>query len=376
MTSSVQPDVLRRCSPRRPDPPGAAHLRILRLLAAAWRNAPTRHWPPCPHCHNPRTIRWGTFSGRQRFRCHGCGRTFSSFTGTPFWHGRKPHMWLDFAVSLSRGESIREAARSCSIAPSTAFRWRHALLARPPGPADEGGCAPRAVARLGGVVGLDELRVPESFKGRTPPSRPARSRARAWGRRFIKGRRHWILFLGCCSLPRARSTRCRIVSVGVRQSSPRWFHYREIADRHLQPQVRIAASRSIRWSRLERISTFAEREREQFTEAGRVARETARLAREGLRNWMPRFRGVATRYMEHYIRWYISWFNSIHAEAPEWPAGQWERFEPTFGAEAWRDRGMAFALSLAAEEDLFVPRQVVPDSPPWMRQRVPGAFQS
>jgi len=38
---------------------------------------------PCPHCGAGICHRCGQASGLQRFRCHGCRRSYNALTGTP-----------------------------------------------------------------------------------------------------------------------------------------------------------------------------------------------------------------------------------------------------------------------------------------------------
>jgi len=37
----------------------------------------------CPHCSSAEVRRWGRASGKPRYRCAGCGKTFNPLTGTP-----------------------------------------------------------------------------------------------------------------------------------------------------------------------------------------------------------------------------------------------------------------------------------------------------
>ena len=82
----------------------------------------------CPRCSCGRVQGWGSFSGRQRYRCKGCRRTFSDLTGTPAAYIKKLELWPAFGRGMEEGESLRAAADRLGIHPSTAFRWRHRLL--------------------------------------------------------------------------------------------------------------------------------------------------------------------------------------------------------------------------------------------------------
>jgi transposase-like protein len=101
------------------------------------RHEPGVHWRKprgaqavsCIHCGAAPCHRWGKFSGRQRFRCTRCGRTFSDLTGTLYARCKRIDRWPAVLAAMERGESVRGTALSSGVAPSTAFRWRHRYLA-------------------------------------------------------------------------------------------------------------------------------------------------------------------------------------------------------------------------------------------------------
>jgi transposase-like protein len=111
----------------------------------------------CPHCGGDDIRPWGKASGKPRYRCVGCGRTFNPLTGTPLAGLHYPDRWRDQARALISGETIAQAAERCGVDYTTAFRWRHRFLEalnrdRP--------------ASLSGIVEADETFILESFKGK------------------------------------------------------------------------------------------------------------------------------------------------------------------------------------------------------------------
>jgi len=90
-------------------------------------SAPARR-PPCPRCATPGAHRWGAFSGRQRWRCLGCKRTFSTFTGSVLFRIRRLDAWDHFAHHLWGTQSLRQAALTLGINKDTALKWRLRLL--------------------------------------------------------------------------------------------------------------------------------------------------------------------------------------------------------------------------------------------------------
>ena len=122
----------------------------------------------CPHCGDDHVHRWGNDSGKPRYRCTHCRKTFNPLTGTPLAGLHYPERWKDQAQALISGESLAQAATRCDVHPTTAFRWRHRFLAalnldKP--------------ASLSGLVEADETFILESFKGRRADL-PRKSRKR------------------------------------------------------------------------------------------------------------------------------------------------------------------------------------------------------
>ncbi len=141
------------------DPPeGAASLAAIELGVDDERR--------CPHCGAGGAVSRGKARGLSRFRCKNCGKTFGALTGTALSGLHHKERWLAFGASLGAGETIKEAAERCGIAPSTAHRWRHRFLA----------AVRQAPDRLAGIVEADETFVLESRKGERKLDRKPRRR--------------------------------------------------------------------------------------------------------------------------------------------------------------------------------------------------------
>ena len=122
----------------------------------------------CPHCDGDNVRPWGKASGKPRYRCVGCRKTFNPLTGTPLAGLHYPDRWRDQAQALINGETIAKAAARCDVDRTTAFRWRHRFL--------EALNFDKPVS-LSGIVEADETFILESFKGkRGALPRPARRR--------------------------------------------------------------------------------------------------------------------------------------------------------------------------------------------------------
>jgi len=91
--------------------------------------------PPAPRCPDPNcraphlgAVRHSRFqvrrSKRQRYRCRGCGKTFSGCVGTPYHRMRYPAELFDRAAALAtEGMSKAAIARILRISVGTVTRW-------------------------------------------------------------------------------------------------------------------------------------------------------------------------------------------------------------------------------------------------------------
>ena len=124
----------------------------------------------CPRCQalGEQLRPWGYSHGLARMRCRACGKTSNVLTGTPLAHLRKREQWLRYGQALIEGVSVRQAAQCCGVDKNTAFLWRHRFLEA---------AGTHRPAHEGGIVEADETFFLESFKGQRKLHRPARKRA-------------------------------------------------------------------------------------------------------------------------------------------------------------------------------------------------------
>lgn len=149
---SVQGADCRDCAPGDTDP-GAGQAQPVRPVIETRRS--------CPRCGGRQVALHGGFrmaSGRrvQRYLCRTCRRTFSSNTGTPSYRIRKQENWFAMVELLAENLSLRQVASRLGISLSTAFRWRHRALAV---------LAAQPRAQLEGDVSVDVFLVKYSEKG-------------------------------------------------------------------------------------------------------------------------------------------------------------------------------------------------------------------
>lgn len=273
---------------RRREPPPDPAPAVLREL----RDARFRRGACCPHCRSTRVQRWGSFSGRQRYRCRDCRRTSSDLTGTPLAYSKRPALWGEFAGCMLESLSVRAAGRRLGIDKDTAWRWRHALL---------DGHAEATPPALSGVVETCEYSLPFNEKGKRLPSRetPPRRRRRQYG--SPNRRRVWILV--------ARDRAAHAAAIARPGARPGRQEVSELLRRPRQVRALLH-----RYGPFGACGMFAI---PRGIELVRVA-DAAAPPRDGslyhlqsvlgyqqrLRSWLRQFRGVATWYLPNYLHWY------------------------------------------------------------------------
>ncbi len=241
----------------------------------------------CPHCGAGGAVSRGKARGLRRFRCKDCGKTFGALTGTALSGLHHKERWLAFGASLAEGETIKESAGRCGIAPSTAHRWRHRFLA----------AVRQAPDRLAGIVEADETFVPESRKGERKLDRKPRRRGGKARKRGLSCEQVPILVAAdragetlSHTLPalNAKSVKEVLEPVVARDALL-------VSDaNHCYPPVAEALDiphESINASAGERVR-------------GAVHIQTVNSRHSQIKGFLRDFRSIATKYLDSYLRWF------------------------------------------------------------------------
>lgn len=240
----------------------------------------------CPHCHaSAEHLRpWGQSHGLARMRCYACGKTSNALTATPLAHLRWREQWLRYGQALIDGLSVRQAAQRCSVNKSTAFRWRHRFLQAAAG---------HRVEHEAGIVEADETFFLESFKGQRHLYRPARKRggtAQQWER-----------------IP--------VLVVRDRSGQTADFRLERVDTQHiaaaLGPLVEKDAVLCTDGATVYQAATRLlglRHEAVNLTRGIRVKQGVFHIQNVNaydirLKEWMRRFHGVASKYLENYLGW-------------------------------------------------------------------------
>ena len=246
--------------------------------------------PGCPHCASEHVVRNGAARGLQRYKCRDCRKTFNALTGTPLARLRMKGKWLGQTAVLRDGVTITKAAETLGVARSTAFRWRHRFLALP---------KTIQAKSLVGIAETDETYFLQSYKGlRKGLTRPARKRGGCAAKRGISKEQVPVLV----SRDRAGNTADAILPADDKASVvaalgpllPKDIILCSDGSSTLAAAAKAlgVAHRPINLSAGIRVV------------AGVYHVQNVNAYDSRLKDWIRRFRGVATCYLDSYLGWF------------------------------------------------------------------------
>ncbi len=201
--------------------------------------------------------------------------------------------WLSFGACLADGLTVRASAERCGLAVNTAFRWRHRFPA----------AKDLKARKLTGIVEADETCVPESRKGARNLERKARrSRGGKASKRGLSDEQVPVLVAADrggatvqCGSARGQRDPLREVTAPVVDED-----IVLVTDGH-RACPRCAAAigahhEALNLSRSERVRGAFHIQ---------IAADPAVNNRHSrLKDFLRRYRGVATRYLDNYLRWF------------------------------------------------------------------------
>ena len=243
----------------------------------------------CPHCSGTAVIRNGYKSELIRYRCKECCKTFNCLTGTAFAHLRKKELWLSYIQQMLTGNTVRKSARELNINKSTAFKWRHRFLDK----AHEA-----EASHLSGIIEADETYFRKSQKGSRHLNSPARKRGEPAKQRGLS-KEHVCVLVAC---DRSNHEADYITGTGPVTS---WWLDRFLT-KHIDPDAVLVTDSARSYDafcnhqHIEHVSINASKgERTK----GAYHIQHVNSYHSTLKGWIRHFRGVATKYLNHYLGW-------------------------------------------------------------------------
>lgn len=236
----------------------------------------------CLYCNSKNYIKFGTYKGIQRYRCKECGKTFSKTTKSIWSYSKKqPEIWFKFVELMLQKKSLRACAKSLKINIRTAFIWRHKIMKEFTSDVME--------EHLEGKVFITKTIEKENFKGCR--------KITALERKNI-----WIVA--------ARDRRDSMIAMPICMQFWNEDNFNKIIYSKITQNSYIVPDN-------DRYMMNIAKKHNKGIVLNSKHEKSIRNFRCNLRNWIGIFRGVATKYLEGYLSYFILFnlykkFNSIN----------------------------------------------------------------
>ena len=241
--------------------------------------------PICPRCRCEYVTKAGVHNGRQVYKCKNCKYQFRETAKSLVYHLHKYPLILDYLKCMLEGKSLRACASEVGISLPTSFRWRHKILSAIQGL--EGGI------NFSGITEADELLMQYSEKGRRYKSPEEKEQA--------------------------MKTVYPNVAVLVMTDREGNLLFKHTGENKVQNcQIKEELKRRVSENNLicfKPNDEFKQAVMESPSKKVIVRRKTKGLAiysvnvaEKKITNflvWMMRFRGVATKYLQNYLMWFV-----------------------------------------------------------------------
>ena len=255
-----------------------------------------KHTITCPHCNSLSIKKNGHKGLIQRFMCKDCNKTFTARNNTITFSSKKSFAtWKKYIECMMEGFSVRKSAKICNISKDTAFIWRHKILDALQNMASS--------VNLDGIVEADETFFAVSYKGNHKKSttfvmpRKAHKRGK---QTHIRGLSHEKVCVPC-AVTRNGLSIAKITNLGKVGTKDIYHAF----------DGRISASSILCTDDTSAYNDFAKTNgleliklRTGKSKLGVYHIQHINSYHSILKNWIARFHGVSTKYLNNYLIWH------------------------------------------------------------------------
>ena len=245
----------------------------------------------CPHCHNDDIIKHGKTNKQQRYRCKSCERTFTDFTGTPIEQIMKKKEFFHSLQCMLEGKSLPETAKEIGVSIPTAFDWRHKVLSALKSKKND---------KLAGVVEVDDTYFLHSEKGNPNLKRKPRKRGGKAKKRGISNEQVCVIV----GLDRNGNSISKIACHG----RPSAVDVNNVLRMNEDGEIILCTDKHPSLGKYSNMNNFKHVELN-LSKDIRVIKniyhiQTVNGYHSRLKEWLRRFKGVATKYLDNYLSWF------------------------------------------------------------------------
>jgi len=246
--------------------------------------------PRCPYCNTGRIHKHGIRSGLQRYKCAKCGKTFNALAGTPLARLRKKELWLKYMNEMLESRVLRDIAAHFYIDKKTAFLWRHRFSTW---------LYKDVPQTLNGIVEADETYFRISKKGCRTLGRKAHKRG---GDDAVKGLSKNMV---CVLTAEDRSQHSLEYITGLGPVKGKWLDL--FLTGHIAPDAVLVTDGQPSYKhfcRETKVSHVTVSSKNGARVNGTYHIQHINAFHGRIQFWINRhFRGVATKYLNHYLWW-------------------------------------------------------------------------
>lgn len=248
----------------------------------------------CPICGGAHVVRNGRRkSGAQKFICKDCGKTFSISKNTVFSGTHKAlSVWMEYLNCMAEGLSLDKSAERCGITHSTAFTWRHKILDTIGKDAERD--------NLTGIVEADEAFLAVSYKGDPKAEckeRPSRKRG---GEVHQRGLSEQLVCIPC-AIDRKGNALSKVAKLGKCSSEA----VKLVLGGHIPQEATLCTDKDAAYRRFSRDNgnMLVQIKGGKGTVKGIYHIQHLNAYHTGLKDFLRRFKGVSTKYLNNYLTW-------------------------------------------------------------------------
>jgi transposase-like protein len=249
----------------------------------------------CPLCGSTSVKRNGKVEGRQRYYCKTCCKTFGDTSSSVLSGTHYPEKWVQYFEFMVQGLSLRKIAKALEIHVSTAFYWRHKILLA---------LSTKLNNPLTGIIEADETYFLESLKGKNCVKRLGDRKAR---KRGGVAKKRGISCEQVCVLV-ATDRNGEIISRVAGKGRTTNEQIDDVLGHHLKNIACLCTDSATNFVAYAKGKGF-EHQILNANKGERVKKGIYHIQHvnnyhKRLKDWMARFGGVATKYLDHYLTWF------------------------------------------------------------------------
>ena len=246
----------------------------------------------CPSCSSNKISGNGKQKGVQRYVCRSCKKYFRDTTGLLTHNMKKSALVSKYMYNLLMGYSIRKCAKETGICIQTSFDWRHKII---------GSLNAQRPSSFEGIVESDDIFFLESSKGSRSLERERRSRGSKAKKRGISNEQIAVVV----TQDRTGNQELAVVKRGriSKKDLDRTLGAKLEKGSILCTDAHRSYTAFARDKDIEHHKFVASKGQRVVNKIYHVQNVNNTAMR--LRTWMRPYNGVATKYLQNYMNWFM-----------------------------------------------------------------------